>query len=421
MNLYTSTWTTTTTEQMHTNLERENGSFMWFQIVIEVLLRSRSPEQYEKEVGELIARAKQQYKNNPTQLALIDQYHNKGYPGKPKIAAVLHELESTITWYTRECFLYRMLNKALRKQDIDMLYAFGFFIRRLHKELKKEQGEQIQKLKITTQSEPTLNRESTNHEKATSDILRGGSADSNSVEVKPNVEEKSNETVAEGPEPTVASIIHVYRGRGISNEELTKLKEGIGKTISINSFFSTTRNVTVALGFTQLVEKTADKQLVLFEVEADLCLQGAKPFADISHLSDNKSEEVLFMLGSLFRIVDVNKEDHLSDIWTVKLILCSDEDDRLKDVLERFKRQLPKKTNLYDLGNVLFEMGAYEHAQKCYTRHMCTAEDPLKEVTSVLCIKLGEIARIQKKYDFALKCLKKVSWCGPFKRWIRVC
>jgi len=39
---------------------------------------------------------------------------------------------SPIWWYTRECFVYKMLNKALRTENIDILIKMDFFIRDLH-------------------------------------------------------------------------------------------------------------------------------------------------------------------------------------------------------------------------------------------------------------------------------------------------
>jgi hypothetical protein len=37
--------------------------------------------------------------------------------------------------YTRDTFLYRLLNHALRLQEIDVIWKFGFFIKDLHQQL----------------------------------------------------------------------------------------------------------------------------------------------------------------------------------------------------------------------------------------------------------------------------------------------
>jgi hypothetical protein len=43
-------------------------------------------------------------------------------------------------WYLRESFLYRLLNKALRTQDIHLLFIFRFFIRDIQQQLKQLQS-----------------------------------------------------------------------------------------------------------------------------------------------------------------------------------------------------------------------------------------------------------------------------------------
>ncbi|CAF4733663.1 unnamed protein product, partial [Rotaria sp. Silwood2] len=49
-----------------------------------------------------------------------------------------YKAENAIWWYTRESCFYRMLNKALRVQDFDMLFALRFFITDIAKHIKSE-------------------------------------------------------------------------------------------------------------------------------------------------------------------------------------------------------------------------------------------------------------------------------------------
>ncbi|CAF3119508.1 unnamed protein product [Rotaria sp. Silwood2] len=59
--------------------------------------------------------------------------------------SIVHEFEENyssdraIWWYTRESFLYRQLSKALRVQNIDLLFIFRFFIRDIQEQLEKHQ------------------------------------------------------------------------------------------------------------------------------------------------------------------------------------------------------------------------------------------------------------------------------------------
>ncbi|CAF2128412.1 unnamed protein product [Rotaria magnacalcarata] len=53
--------------------------------------------------------------------------------------------KSPVWWYTREIFLYGMLNRGLRSLDMEAMFKLGFFIRRLHLQLKQLHQEQSDK------------------------------------------------------------------------------------------------------------------------------------------------------------------------------------------------------------------------------------------------------------------------------------
>ena len=61
---------------------------------------------------------KKQFENNPKELIIIQEFEIK------------YDRSKAIGWYTRECCLYRILNKALRIQNTDALFIFGFFSKR---------------------------------------------------------------------------------------------------------------------------------------------------------------------------------------------------------------------------------------------------------------------------------------------------
>ncbi|CAF2218503.1 unnamed protein product [Rotaria magnacalcarata] len=67
-------------------------------------------EHDDKEKSELVEFCREQYADNENELKIIDEF-NQNY-SKP----------SPIWWYTRECFAYSMLNKALRTQDVENNY-----------------------------------------------------------------------------------------------------------------------------------------------------------------------------------------------------------------------------------------------------------------------------------------------------------
>src|ERR1700722_11656612 len=71
-----------------------------------------------------------QYADNSNELQIIDEFERK------------YDLPSPIWWYTRECFTYSMLNRALRTMDIDIVIKMGFFIRDLHHQIEQLHAQQ---------------------------------------------------------------------------------------------------------------------------------------------------------------------------------------------------------------------------------------------------------------------------------------
>ncbi|CAF2816051.1 unnamed protein product [Rotaria sp. Silwood2] len=100
---------------------RLEASFMYFQLLIDVLLSIN--------VGnakyDMINECRRQYDGNDYQLNIIDEFERQYTNGR------------AIEWYTRDSFLYRILNKALRVQDIDILFKLRFFIKDLQAQLEK--------------------------------------------------------------------------------------------------------------------------------------------------------------------------------------------------------------------------------------------------------------------------------------------
>jgi hypothetical protein len=76
-------------------------------------------------MNELVHFCRQQYAESPREWKVIDEFVRD------------YDRSSPIWWYTRECFIYSMLNKALRTQDIEIIIKTGFFIRDLHRQIQK--------------------------------------------------------------------------------------------------------------------------------------------------------------------------------------------------------------------------------------------------------------------------------------------
>ena len=218
-----------------------------------------------------------------------------------------------IRWYTRESCIYRLLNDALRQQSLETLIAFRWFMSDMAVLISKE------------------------HEKF----------------IRTNKEEK---------------VIDVYRGQVIPREELTLIKENVGNFISMNSFLSTSRQKRVALPFAREGAKRSPQDTpVLFKIRIDLQTK-TKAFANIKGMSCHKEEdEVLIMLGALFRIDEV-LEDKTEQITVIQVSLADEDEFELKDILNSMKEEIESETNLDSLGKLLLRMGENERAHKCYER-----------------------------------------------------
>jgi tetratricopeptide (TPR) repeat protein len=237
-----------------------------------------------------------------------------------------------------------MLNKALRVQNIDILFLFRFFIRDIHQELERNQCQ---------------------------------------------------------------SPIRVYRGQSLSSDELNNLRKSVGEFISMNSFFSTTTNRHRALGFLNSSDISDDLHRALFEINADHHVVITRPFADISLYSAFPDElEVLFMIGSMFRLENVRQND--DRIWIVRLKLCGDDEHRLKPLFEHMKKTFggDNTATLLTFGKALCGMGKYDLAEKFY--HRLLNELPSDHyLLSESYYSLGLLLKDKRDSDLSLQYLQK--------------
>ncbi|CAF1209817.1 unnamed protein product [Didymodactylos carnosus] len=231
-----------------------------------------------------------------------------------------------------------MLNKALRVQNIDILFVLRFLIVDIHNQLIKE---------------------------------------------------SSN-----------TSISRLYRGQVMSKDELSRIRSSIGEFISINSFLSTTRSPKKALEFAQSAQCEAQYECVLFKIKVESRIK-AKPFADISRLSYFPAEEeILIMLGSIFRLESVHF-DKQQQIWVADLDLCNEDDHDLKQVFDYMKKEIGSETTLISLGNLFNVMGELDKAEKYYKRLLNQLSVGDSGIPYCY-VGLGNVARHKREYDLAL-------------------
>ncbi len=307
-----------------------NGKFVFFQLLIDCLLRLKYTQ---KDKNELINLCKTEYKGNHSELNNLRLFEEQ------------YLSYNVLWWYTSETFFYKILNAALRTQDIHMIFLFRDFISDIQRELQCNQ---------------------------------------------------------------LKNPLQVYRSQLISTDELDGLKQNIGQFISINSFFSASTDRETAIFLLGDRNSPIDLKLVkvLFEIDADPEMVTTKPFADISGYSCFTSEsEVLLMIGSIFRLKSINcNDDH---VWIIEMNLCSDNEFDLKQVLSHMKQKIGNgETNLQTLGKILWDMGKFDLAEK-YLKRLIN-EYPLDgHLLASLYEDLGKIASQKHDYDMSMQWYRK--------------
>ena len=77
---------------------------------------------------ELISLLEKEYEGNQVQIAIIQDFQ------------CTYSSERAVWWYTRESCFYRILNKALRTQNIDLLFLLRPFIFDIRRQLLRSQS-----------------------------------------------------------------------------------------------------------------------------------------------------------------------------------------------------------------------------------------------------------------------------------------
>jgi hypothetical protein len=165
-------------EASNETLNQLEPSFMYTQIFKEILLEM---DHDEKSIRDLVNYCRELYHDNMKELNIINDFEHN------------YRSKSPIWWYTRECFTYQMLNRALRTLQGDIITNMGFFIRDLHEKIQELYRKQV------------------------------GSYSGNSF--------------------------ILYRGQGFLKTGFAKLLETSGGLMSFNNFLSTSKNRNVSLRF----------------------------------------------------------------------------------------------------------------------------------------------------------------------------
>ncbi|CAF3306309.1 unnamed protein product [Rotaria socialis] len=310
------------------SLNQLDQSFMYTQLIKEILIEI---EYNKQSVDDFLAYCRHKYSDDTTVLDSIQQFE-KGYG-----------IDSSISWYTADSFIYKILNRALHDQETDVIIKMGFFIRSLHENIKQLQLHQLHKFK--------------------------------------------NEFV-------------VYRGQGMMPEIFEKLKKAKGGLISFNRFLSTSTEQSVGLDF---IEKTLVRPTVtgiLFTIKVNL-LVSSTPFADVHEYSQFKKEkEILFSMPTVFHIDNIYI-DKSKRFWHVHLTSTSDNDEQFHHLTERMREEIEGPSALYRLGALMIKLGEFAKAEEVYENLLNRTSDEHEK--GHIYYQLGQINDNQNKHVEALE------------------
>jgi tetratricopeptide (TPR) repeat protein len=316
-----------------TNRDELDQSFMYTQLLKEIILKTEYDQKARKEFVEFCLI---DYKDNTSQIEKINKFDRD------------YQDHSPIWWYTTEWFVYSTLNKALRTQNVEVIIKMGFFLQDLHREIERKCSETHQSSKLI-----------------------------------------------------------VYRGQGISNVDLDKLKKNKGGLLSFNNFLSTSLDRAVSFCFADSIQLGPDRTMtgLLFEIEIDPSISTTSyTFLDgESQFEDEK--EVLFSMHTIFRINEINPiEDRL---WEVKLALTSDNDPELKHLTDCMRHEIGGVDGWFSMGTLMQKMGKFDKALEVYETLLQTtfndssdSHNMLRQITST---SIGEVYRSMGNYSDALE------------------
>ncbi|CAF0869487.1 unnamed protein product [Adineta ricciae] len=317
-------------------LDQLEPSFMYTQILKEILLTIDFKREH---FQNYIDHCRTLFAESKAQLKKVKQLERS------------YAERSPIWWYSYECFLYPMLNRALRTMNGDIIVQMGFFIKDLHQHIQHLHKEQY--------------------------------SDRSSLQ---------NFTV--------------YRGQGLTKAHFGQLLATKGGLMSFNNFLSTSKIQEVSLSFAGQAAVGADSVGVFFVIKVDP-LQSKTPFASIRDVSYfSHEDEVLFSMHSVFRVHDIETLVDNEDLYQVNLSLTTDDDKELCVLMDHIRKEsFPTHGSWYRLGAILFKMGQSNEAKQIYQVLLNQTIDDDEKAS--IYSQLGMIMYSQGEYFDALKFHKK--------------
>ncbi|CAF1682962.1 unnamed protein product, partial [Rotaria magnacalcarata] len=297
------------------DIQDDKLAFDWGRVILYSVLNTRRPT--ENIYEEMLQECRDIYQGNSSVRQQIDDFEKTYDPN------------NVIFWYTKDSFLYRLVNAAFRTEKIPTIWKFRFIIQDIHKRLQTN-------VKY---------------------FLFGG---------------------------TSSNIHHLYRGQRMTSNELKQIKDNVGHLIAMNSFLSTSEHYDLAKIWSGNGEDRPKFESVIFEIIIDEDKLKSVPiiFANITAESNFPEEkEVLLAMGTRLRIESVELEGH---IWKICLHAYPFDDSLSRNVETRFPELHSSvlsddKSAQLIIATTLLDMGNFEAAEQI-SQQMSSSKNPVIKI-----------------------------------------
>jgi tetratricopeptide (TPR) repeat protein len=313
-----------------TSPDELDQSFMYTQLIKEIIIEIEYDDDAKQQFVDFYLNNYAQNDNESTKLNQF-QLHYKDH--------------SLIWWYTKESFIYSLLNKALRIQDTEIIIKMAFFLHDLHQKIEQKYSEERQTTKLV-----------------------------------------------------------VYRGQGVSETDFEKINKNKGGLFSFNSFLSTSTDRDFSFMFADNARQNPDLIGILFRMEIDPSISST-PYVSVRDTSYFKSEqETLFSMHTIFRIGEMNRID--DRLWEVSLILTSDNDLQLKSLTDCIRAEIGGVGGWFRMALLMQKLGKFDKALEIYNSLLQTMSNgdpqihPLPQ--AIIYGGIGELQRSMGNYSTAL-------------------
>lgn len=327
-NTFLSISTVASTDILNGDIDQLDQSFMYSQLIQEILLELNYNDKGKVDLASYCRRC-QASDGVGIVSPIIDEFEQD------------YERYSPIWWYTRDCFLYTMLNQALRTQDTEALVKMGFVIRDIHRKIKHSH-ENAKPIRLT-----------------------------------------------------------VYRCQCMSADEFAKIHKNKDGLLSFNNFLSTSTDRDIANFYAESNLENRQMISILFQIEIEPIVSST-PFIELdeSDISFNSEKEVLFSMHSIFRIGEIKQiQDRF---WNVELKLTSDNDRDLARLTEQLGKEIEGGPAGYRLGHLLAKMGKFNQAEEVLLNLLDSTSNVDMTAISSINHQLGVVHREKGNFQTAL-------------------